>query len=550
MSDLTRRHSMALIAAATLAGCATDTQPAGPSVFQHGVASGDPTSRSVVLWTRVTTPEDARPVTWQLAEDRAFRSVIASGRAVAQKSADHTVKIVPQGLEPGRTYYYRFLAGPETSPIGRTRTLAVENLDRLVLALVSCSNYGFGYFNVYDAIARDPAIDFVLHTGDYIYEYGNPELERSPLRVRAMEPAHETVSLEDFRLRHAQSKTDSSSQAMHAAHTLLACWDDHEVANDSWLGGAQNHQPESEGRWADRRDAAVQAYYEWMPVREPAGDLSRAQFWRTYRFGNLATMVTLETRHTAKAHQVDYAAYKDMLVGPEDRDTFLRDVLGAPGREMISEEMKADLRDSLASSVARGEPWRLIGNPGLLVRENLPDLEHAGIRVEDHPELTIFDTYTDIVWKSRWGLPASTDAWGGYPAARQEFYEICQSAGARDLVVLTGDSHAFWANQLADDKGIAMGVELGTAGITSPSDYMLGSLPVDLARKLDALTTDANPEVRWTDSLHRGYVKVDVTAAAARADFIIVDTVTSESYKTSVLRREQLVRTGDTIGFA
>lgn len=550
MTGFTRRHSLVLFTAAALAGCAADgPSPATSDIFRHGVASGDPGPDSVVLWTRATTKEEVLEVTWQVAEDASFRSIVASGRSAALRSADHTVKIIPEGLTSGQIYFYRFRSGSETSPIGRTRTLNTGPLEHLGVALVSCSNFGFGHFNAYDAIARDPEIDFVLHTGDYIYEYGNPELQMSHLRVRSMEPALETLTLEDYRLRHAQSKSDPSSQAMHAAHPLLACWDDHEVANDPWTGGAQNHQPATEGLWTDRRDAALKAYYEWMPVRNPAAGRNQTEFWRTYRFGNLATLVTLETRHSARGQQVSYSAYKDKLKSNDDRDRFLRDVLDDPGREMISAGLKGDLHESLKSSVVKEEPWRLIGNPSLLVRVKTPDLAQAGLRPEEQPELALFDKYTDIFWKSEWALPATTDSWDGYPAARREFYQICAQAGARDLVVLTGDSHSFWANQLRDDAGRAMGVELGTAGVTSPSDFMLAGLPPSLATRLDALTAAENPEVVWKDSLHRGYVKVAFSRATAKADFIAVDTVSSTAYRTTILRTEQIVRQEDTVRF-
>ncbi len=200
-------------------------------------------------------------------------------------------------------------------------------LDRLGIALASCSNYAFGFFNAYDAIAKDPAIDFVLHTGDYIYEYGQDSWggEVSRLIGREHQPAHEIVSLADYRMRHAQYKSDSGSRAMHAAHSLLACWDDHESANNPWTDGAQNHQPETEGDWAQRRAASIQAYFEWMPVREPEWleqkGRSRMQFWRGYSFGDLATLFTLETRHTARAKQIDYMEFAQSASETDDVGT-------------------------------------------------------------------------------------------------------------------------------------------------------------------------------------------------------------------------------------
>lgn len=549
MSSLTRRESLALIAAAALAACTTAGDAARPGIFRHGVASGDPLAESLVLWTRVTTHTDSLEVSWQLARDPDFEDLVVSGSALAVAGSDHTVKIVPEGLEAGQTYYYRFSAAGEISPIGRARTLPAGSLSQLGLALASCSNYAFGYFNAYDAISKDASIDFVLHAGDYIYEYGDAELNLTGLLVRSQEPQHETVTLKDYRLRHALHKADKASRAMHAAHTLLACWDDHEVANDPWLGGAQNHQPETEGSWIDRRSAAIQAYYEWMPIREPEAGRTRLEFWRTYRFGDLATLITLETRHSARAKQIEYSEHKDSLNVEADRDAFLNDVLGAPGRDMLSEGMKSELRYGLSRSSSDGEPWRLIGNPGLLARTNVPDLASEGLRRDDSLQLTMFDQYTGLFWKARWGLPNYTDVWDGYPVARQEFYELCQQSDARDLLVLTGDSHSFWANALVDDKGLPMGVELGTAGITAPSDYRLGHFPGDLVGRMDELFTEHNPEVRWTQSNHCGYIKLTLTHENAKAEFVGVSTTASENYQLLTLRTENIVRKNGTAAF-
>ena len=176
MPTLDRRQTLALIAAGTVGACATPQAspiaPASSAIFAHGVASGDPQNDSVVLWTRVTTASEAEPVSWVLARDPDFTDIVLQGETIASAAADHTVKVIPDGLAPGATYYYRFTAVGETSPAGRTKTLPAGSLDRLGIALVSCSNYPFGHFNAYDVIARDEAVDIVLHTGDYIYEYG------------------------------------------------------------------------------------------------------------------------------------------------------------------------------------------------------------------------------------------------------------------------------------------------------------------------------------------------------------------------------------------
>lgn len=542
MVFLTRRQSLATIAAfGAMVGTGASARPADGSVFRHGVASGDPGHNSVVLWTRVSTDVERVAVRWELSADPAFRSLVKTGVFNADPSRDHTVKIVPDGLAPGSVYFYRFHVGDEVSPAGRARTLADAGLDALGIALMSCTNYSLGYFNAYDAIASDTAIDFIFHTGDYYYEYGNAFAQQSNFYVRPSLPETETISLADYRLRHATYKTDPHSQRMHAAHSLIALWDDHEFCNDAWRGGGQNHDPATEGPWQARRDAAIQAYYEWMPVRDPGARASAADLWREYRFGDLATMVTLEARMSARDEPVDLGEYKARIRTPEDRAAFMRDVLGAPDRRMLSDEMETVLSRALSRSVQAGEPWRLIGNGTLLARISTPDLKAAEIGAADDPELGLLDAFTDLFWRSEHRLPESLDAWDGYPAARQRLYDIARTAGATDLLALSGDSHAFWSNSLVDDQGRPMGLELGTAGITSPSSLDLARVGPELIGKLDALYVAENPDVNWSDSAHRGYVRLRLTREAATADFIAVETDRQGVYAPSTLRTDRII---------
>jgi alkaline phosphatase D len=535
-------------------------QEAAPGgMFRHSVASGDPAHTSVVLWTRVTGSGEIE-VEWELSDSLGFERIVKAGKLTTGPERDHTVKLLATGLEPGGTWYFRFRAGGETSPVGRARTLARGKLDRLGIALASCSNYAFGFFNAYDAIAADPGIDFVLHTGDYIYEYGDKGwgAEVANKLGRVHEPANEIVSLADYRQRHAQYKSDSGSRAMHAAHTLISCWDDHESTNNPWSGGAQNHQPQTEGDWAMRRAASVRAYFEWMPVREPewlenSRSREQVQFWRSYSFGDLATMVTLETRHTARAKQIDYGDWFSRVKTARDADKLKREVLGKPGRRMLAPDMEADLADSLARSVTAGQPWRLIGNPMPIAKTNIPDFVGLGILPEPQivrkPDGSIDTVKTldaqpgaDLAWKGKWNLPFYEDTWDGYPWAREQLYALSRNAGAGDLVFLTGDSHSFWANQLADDAGRPAGIELGTSGISSPGDFIArGFSPAEAAR-IDRTLGDKIEEVTWTSNLHQGYVRVTLTRDRGEADFIAVSTVLSRDYFTRIVHQAPFVR--------
>ena len=554
-TSLTRRQSLAALlagaAAPALPAAAARPKAASPSLFHHGVASGDPDQTSVVLWTRITTGQQAIAVRWEVSETADFAQITRAGETIAHRDVDHTVKVVADGLQPGRRYHYRFHAAGVKSPAGRTLTLASGHLDRLGIALASCSNYVFGRFNAYDAIARDPDIDLVLHTGDYIYEYGNDGwgADVAKRTGRAHDPAHEIVTLDDYRRRHAQYKADPGSRAMHAAHPLLALWDDHESANNPWTGGAQNHQPATEGRWEERRAAAIRAYYEWMPIREPGDGQTRLEFWRAYRFGDLATLVTLETRHTGRGEQVDYEKHAPSIRSKAEADAFERDILGDPRRAMLSRAMERFFEDRITASVNAGEPWRIIGNAIPMARTRVPDVVAAGLIADPASEAKPLPAARELAWKGKWNLPFYPDTWDGYPAARERFYASARKAGASDLLVLTGDSHSFWANRLSDDAGRPMGIELGTAGITSPGDFVASGFETEVARKLDRAFEDHNPEIRWTDNLHQGYVRLLLTHDEGRADFIAMSTLQSESYEAQLLRTERFARTGGSLDF-
>lgn len=530
--------------------------------FRHGVASGDPDADSVVIWTRVTGQGEVKGV-WETSATPDFALIVSSGSFATDAARDHTVKALLAGLGAGATIYYRFRIGEAVSPVGRARTLPQGHLDRLGIALASCSNYAFGYFNAYQAIARDAEVDFVLHTGDYLYEYGGHDGWGAPIAHkigRVQEPPHEIVSLADYRVRHAQYKTDAGAMAMHAAHTLLACWDDHESANNPWTGGAQNHQPETEGSWTARREASIRAYFEWLPVREPEWlahkGRSRAQFWREYSFGDLALLHTLETRHTARARQIDYSDYAEGIIDKASAERFRKDVLGQPGRRMLAPELEADLSAALARSKAEGQPWRIIGCPMVIARIDVPDVAGLGIlpdpfqrlaaarSKEDRARLAM-DPAIAFAWKGHFNLPDYLDAWGGYPWAREQLYGLARKAGANDLVFLSGDSHSFWVNRLADEAGRSTGIEFGTAGISSPGDFIDSGFAPDVAKALDRAYADHIPEVVWTDNMHQGYVRIEFGRDRGEATFVAVDTVLSPRFRTSVLHRAGFAKQAD-----
>jgi phosphodiesterase/alkaline phosphatase D-like protein len=540
-NSITRRTALTAGLAAGAASCASSpkmtpftavTESVG-GMFAHGVASGDPGPRSVVIWTRVSPADasDATPITvvWETAADEAFTDMRGKGEAQTGPARDWTVKVELTDLEPGATLYYRFRVGDAYSIVGRTRSLPAGALARARFAIVSCSNYPFGYFNVYDQIARLDDLDAILHLGDYLYEYGTDSYggDVGARLGRDHDPAHEIVSLDDYRRRYAQYRADAASQAMHARHPLIPIWDDHETSNNSWKDGAQNHDPETEGDWNARRRAALQAYYEWMPVREPSR--SPESFFRTFSYGDLLTLAAIETRLMARSRQFEYSEIVPTLKTPEDVARFRESILWDESREMLGQAQIDYLDRAFRQSVGAGQPWRLVANQIIMARVNAADLTPY-VTEEDIVALEQqWDQARAFVEFSKLGLPVNLDAWDGYPAARERFYSLARDAGADGMIVVTGDTHTWWANDLIARDGAAMGVELGTASVTSPSPYradFLGGKGAEYA----LLTTRENDDIRYLSGASHGFIDLTIERDTARAVFRAVDTIEAQSY--------------------
>ena len=238
--------------------------------FTHGVASGEPGPDRVLLWTRFQADQDT-PLKFEVSDSVDFTRKIAGGSIAARAENDWCCKTFAEGLEPAESYYFRFIAPDGSiSDIGRTRTLPEGPADRFRMAVFSCANIGFGWFNAYAHAAADGNFDCVLHLGDYFYEYapGTYPSTDETVSGRSVWPSHELVALADYRERYAAYRQDPDLRRLHQLFPMIAVWDDHESANDSWEGGAENHQPDSEGEWSVRKAAAMKAYREWMPVSD------------------------------------------------------------------------------------------------------------------------------------------------------------------------------------------------------------------------------------------------------------------------------------------
>lgn len=537
---ITRRQALWGLTASTglgLTGCAEIGDVMGhdaPGVsFGHGVASGDPRTDAVIIWTRATTPgNETIPLRWQLASDETFADILAHGEVTASAASDHTAKVDVTGLAPGQVYFYRFLAEGAASPVGRTKTLPPKGLEQARFAVISCSNFPFGYFHVYREIAATEGLDAVIHLGDYIYEYGPDGYggEVGKTLEREHQPPHELVTLADYRTRLAQYRTDPDLQAAHASAPFITIWDDHETANNSWMGGASNHDPDTEGRWIARRDAALRAYFEWMPLRDPEPGRSFHTLNRSYEYGDLVSLHLIETRLTGRSEQL---SYKDDMVydasGKPDVERFRAEVLGDENRSMLGVRQELWLANELHASTAKGIKWQMLGNQILMAKMDAPDFSH--VFPPDIMETALKNRYVKRwIDDTKLGLPINTDGWDGYPAARERLYGVAQGAEA-NLLVLAGDSHCMWGNDLHDDAGRLVGVEFGTSGVTSPSPYQyFGDDPRIPGLSEDTLTSKC-PDVVYAEVAHNGFILLTLTKDEARAEYIGVSTVREKDYE-------------------
>jgi len=521
--DFLRRTGAAMLAIPLLDACGGKddnhdsntgtggTTPAGGNQFLHGVASGDPLSDAVLLWTRVSPAGNAAVnVDYVLATDPGLGNVVKRGSASTDASRDYTVKVDVGGLQPGTTYYYRFSASGGQSPVGRTKTLPAGDTGNLRIAVTSCASLAHGFFNAYRRIAERADLDLVVHLGDYIYEYGNGQYGD----LRSYEPPTETITLADYRARHAQYKRDADLQEVHRQHAMVAIWDDHEVANDAWAGGAQNHTEGAEGSWSARVAAALQAYYEWMPVRvvDPA-NLKKDN--RSFALGKLVDLIMLEERFNARSQQAQPTP--DINANTLSAGiTFTQSgAFTDPARQMLGTEEEDWLAARLRGS---GATWKLIGQGVMFAQLKA----RPGVLPDG-------------------GTFLNPDQWDGYQPARDRVYNIIKgSAGAAavgNVVILTGDIHSAWAadlNQDPNNTNVAQGgydpdtgagshaVELITTSVTSPA--------IDDERGVIAAALKlVNPHFKYIELDKRGYMLLDINASRVMAEWWYVDTIAGRS---------------------
>ena len=569
-----------------------EVQAAASAHFTHGVASGDPLADRVMLWTRLIPgggEHSSINCQWQVAKDRAFKHIVSTGMASTNSERDYTVKIDAAGLSPNSRYYYRFLSdGQLASPIGRTRTLPVGDIEQIRLGITSCSNYPQGYFNVYRHMAQTD-IDLVLHLGDYIYEYAegvySNEVATNKLG-RKVEPTNEILSLEDYRMRYGLYRTDEDLQLVHARHPFVCVWDDHELANDSWKGGAENHSAD-EGDFQARMRSARQAYHEWMPIRTSTkGDQST--IFRSFKLGNLADLIMLDTRLHGRDRPLDYAKDLSMhsalfqlsasgegsLISEEasisvpteqlkritmpfdftsgtptpvndyatikdltaetlppgwyylpDSQSFKRQALVEPDRTILGADQEQWLDSELQASTERGATWQVVGQQVLMGKLRLPVLTNEQLKIDQaEPYVRQIMEMMQVLAPAQ--MPFNLDAWDGYAACRDRVFSSFAEHGTNP-VVLAGDTHNAWAVNLAGSNGQAVGGEVGTPGVSSPGlETYLPTDPAELGKAIQ----DASVELFAVDTAQRGWSEMTLTPEAMTNQWHFVSTVLDRDF--------------------
>lgn len=486
------------------AALASSASAAAVPQFAHGVASGDPLPDGVLLWTRVTPTPDATPgsgagpdveIRWDVATDPAFANIVQSGAATTGPARDHTVKVEAGGLASATLYYYRFTLDGIASATGRTRTAPAVDADvsKLRLGQVSCSNWQAGYFSAYRHLAARSDLDGVLHVGDYLYEYQVGGFGARGVTIRPHEPAHEMLSLADYRRRHAQYKTDPDLQALHAAQPWFITWDDHEYANDTWSDGAQNHQP-GEGDWNARKAAARQAYFEWMPVRQgPDG-----QIYRRFRWGRLAEISLLDLR-----------SYRSLQTTPSSGDP------NDPARTITGDPQMAWLKSGLSGTDAT---WKIVGNSVMITPISLGNVEARFLKA-----------LGSLLGLPLGGVAANSDAWDGYTADRQELLGHLKDNRVKNTVFLTGDIHSSWGADVPIDRssywynGNSVATEFVTTSVTSDNIDDILNLPARTGSVVaeTALYT-GNWHLKYIELDSHGYSVVDVNPQRVQMDWYYV----------------------------
>ena len=529
--------------------------------FKYGVASGDPLTDRVILWTHAKFPNsnDFVFLTWQVSTSKTFDTLVSTGTVVSTADTAFTNKVDVTGLSAGTTYYYRFLDPVRTSsPVGTTRTLPAMSETSVKFAVFSCSLYSAGYFNAYDAAAQSGA-QYAIHLGDYIYEYGSDPAKFGNTDAvalnRVTSPANDIVTLDDYRTRYALYRSDPALQALHAAIPWITVWDDHEFANNAWVDGAENHNSVTQGSWATRKAIAARVYHEWMPIRTP--DVNNLfKIYRRFDFGNILTLHMVDTRIEGRDKQYD--AYGDADGGISRYATALGTGADATHR-MMSTTQQAWLTDGMAASNAS---WQVMGNQDIMARMWFPasvlqaqatatanptptnqqavlTAISAFLTAKATPAASRTPTQAALVNSaSNPRLPYNLDSWDGYPLQRETILQTIKAQGKK-LVTISGDSHNAWFTNLTTLAGDKVGYEFAGSSVTAPGfeSAGLGGLAPSLDGTAIAPVQGSGlglvDDINYADTQRRGYLLVTATASQFKGEYVFVDTIKSRTYVAS-----------------
>ncbi|MGJ7522647.1 alkaline phosphatase D family protein [Variovorax sp. LT1P1] len=582
--------AVALAAVGSLAACGgggNDSAPAPapapappaatPAAFAFGVASGDPLTDRVILWTHAKVPDSTADValTWDVANDAAFKTVVRSGTVTATADASFTAKVDVTGLTAGASYFYRFRdATGATSTIGTTRTLPAADVASVKFAVFSCALYSEGYFHAYDAAAKSDA-QYALHLGDYIYEYGSDPKKYGNGSIpgnRITSPANEIVSMNDYRTRHALYKSDLNLQAAHARMPWITVWDDHEIANNGYVNGAENHDPATQGDWVTRKNIAAKVYHEWMPIRTP-DPANLLKIYRRFDFGRIFTLHMLDTRLEGRDRQYDNYGDADggiarYLAGITPNASGIRP---DASRQMMSVEQQNWLTNGMQASSAT---WQLVGNQTIMARMWLPGSVLSTVLASPATAPAAISAYlTAKATRAAAGpgaltptqtalldpatnprLPYSLDAWDGYPAQREAILQAVKTQGKR-LVTLSGDSHNGWFTQLTTLAGDKVGVEFAGTSVSSSGFESAGlgglassidgsALVPQLGNAAIGAGLGLIDDVSYCDTTRRGYLVMTVTPAQVKGEYVYVSSVKEPTYTAAVGRTITVAATG------
>ncbi|WP_169753877.1 alkaline phosphatase D family protein [Photobacterium aquae] len=510
--------------------------------FTHGVASGDPLADRVILWTRFVPDAslalDSVTLRWEVSTRKDFARIVAAGEAQASKDNDYIVKIDADGLKADKQYYYRFAVGVIVSAAGITRTLPERNVEQVRFAIATCANHPAGYFNVYREIIRQhdrKPFDALLHIGDYIYEYGMGEYasDHAIELDRVPSPAHECITLADYRKRYAQYRSDADLQALHASMPFIHIWDDHEIADNTWKDGAFNHQPQ-DGDFHARRKAAVQAFHEWLPIRDNM--VADGEIYRSFVYGDLVHLLMLDTRVTGRTEQLDYGNYS--VSDPQAAYDQLQKDLYAPEHQLLGKKQKQWIASELQNHHTR---WTALGQQVLMTKMEVPFnllLAIMGAK-EAHRTRSAYDG--NLIMEAARNpsflkSPYNLDAWDGYPRDRDWVYRQMEKYG-KSFVSFAGDTHNAWAGELVNKYDNTCGIEFAASSVGSPGIEHYLPLPPVLMRELQKLFPELVKDLKWANIVDRGFMAVTFTHDEIDCDWIFVDRILSRDYKVLPITR-------------